>query len=108
MRNRADDLSVGLLLPAEAGPQFEHSVLLIVAGRMLGESLRYQLVSSGFEVDLARSVTFALERLPGGRYDAIVMDWQTLEVEYPGPSRAEMWFRLAREVRSRTKPAGLV
>ena len=71
----------------EPDPAREYSVLLIVAGRMQGESLRYQLVSRGFEVDLARSVSAG----PGaaGQWrpmTRLVLDWQTLEVEYPGPS----------------------
>ena len=117
MRNRADNLTASFLTPTEADPESEHSVLLIVAARMQGESLRYQLESEGFEVDLARSVSAALDRLASAAYDAAVLDWQTLEVEYPGHSRAEVWFRLARELRgtggpgkgpSTVRPVGLV
>src|SRR5262245_53916383 len=108
MRNRADHLSDSFLLPPEPEPKSEYSILLIVAGRMQGESLRYQLVSRGFDVDLARSLTFAMERLSSAAYDAIILDWQTLEVEYRGPNRAETWFKLAREARSVAKPVGLV
>ncbi|PYT20794.1 MAG: hypothetical protein DMG58_33340, partial [Acidobacteria bacterium] len=117
MRNRADNLTASFLTPTEADPESEHSVLLIVAARMQGESLRYQLESEGFEVDLARSVSAALDRLASAAYDAAVLDWQTLEVEYPGHSRAEGWFRLARELRgtggpgkgpSTVRPVGLV
>src|SRR6266700_6038252 len=114
MRNRTDELSTSFLGPAEArveqNPESEHSVLLIVAARMQGESLRYQLVSQGFEVDLLRSVSAALDRLAGASYDAVVVDWQTLEVEYPGASRMETWLRLAGEVcgSAAPVPAGLV
>src|SRR5437879_13546553 len=100
MRNRAGDLSDSFLLTTEPDPESEHSVLLIVAGRMQGESLRYQLASCGFAVDLARSVTFALERLPGATYDAVILGGQTLEVESSGPSRAETWCRRMRGGRS--------
>ena len=109
MRNRADDLSATFLAPPGPDPESEHSVLLIVAARMQGESLRYQLVSQGFEVDLSRSVSAALDRLAGAAYDAVVLDWQTLEVEYPGPARAGTWFRLARELRRPPpRPVGMV
>src|SRR6266567_7201033 len=118
MRNRTDNLSASFpLASAEQDPESEHSVLLIVAARMQGESLRYQLESEGFEVDLARSVSAALDRLASAAYDAAVLDWQTLEVEYPGRSRTEVWLRLARELRgtggpgkgpSTVRPVGLV
>src|SRR2546428_12866236 len=108
MRNRGEDLSQSFLAPPEPDPESEHSVLLIVAGRMQGESLRYQLQSGGLDVDLVRSVSAGLERLSGASYDAIILDWQTLEVEYTRPSRAEAWFRLAREARFEAKPVGLV
>src|SRR5690242_6190155 len=98
MRNRTDDLSASFLAPADPEPESEHSVLLIVAARMQGERLRYQLVSQGFEVDLSRSVSAGLNRLAASAYDAVVLDWQTLQVEYPGASCLETWFRLAREV----------
>ena len=52
MRPRVDDLSESFLAPEDPGGKWEHSVLLIIAGRMQGESLRYQLVSRGFDVDL--------------------------------------------------------
>src|SRR5258708_36688890 len=101
MRNRTDELSGSFLgaveSPSEQSPDSEHSVLLIVAARMQGESLRYQLVSEGFEVDLSRSVSAALDRLAGAPYDAVVLDWQTVEAEYPGPSRTAIWFRRAPE-----------
>jgi transcriptional regulator with GAF, ATPase, and Fis domain len=108
MRNRGNDLSESFLGPAEPDPESEHSVLLIVAGRMQGESLRYQLVSCGFEVDLARSVSSVLERLNGKSYDAVVLDWQTLEVEYPSSNRVEVWLRLVRDCRAQAKAVGLV
>src|SRR5882672_9563821 len=100
MRHQWDDLSGSFLAPSEPDPALDCSVLLIVAGRMQGESFRYHLVSRGFEVDLARSVSAALARLNGVAYDAMVLDWQTLEVEYPGASGPETWFRLIREVRA--------
>ena len=74
MRNRTDELSTSFLGPAEVpteqNPDSEHSVLLIVAARMQGESLRYQLVSQGFEVDLSRSVSAALNRLAVASYSS--------------------------------------
>jgi len=75
---------------------------------MQGESFRYQLASRGFQVDLARSVSAGLERLGGGSYDALVLDWQTLEVEYPGPSGTDIWMRLVRDTRAAAKSMGLV
>src|SRR5438094_8384181 len=99
MRSRTDNLSASFpLASAEQDTESEHSVLLIVAARMQGESLRYQLVSQGFEVDLSRSVSAGLERLAASSYDAVVLDWQTLQVEYQGARRLETWIRLAREV----------
>src|SRR2546421_163397 len=59
MRHQWDDLSGSFLAPSEPDPALDCSVLLIVAGRMQGESFRYHLVSRGFEVDLARSVSAA-------------------------------------------------
>src|SRR5262249_27210148 len=98
MRHQWDDLSGSFLAPSEPDPALDCSVLLIIAGRMQGESFRYHLVSRGFEVDLARSVSAARSRLNGVSYDALVLDWQTLEVEFPGPTGAETWFRLIKEV----------
>ena len=66
MRTRGDDLSESFLTPSEPEPRSDCSILMIVAGRIQGESLRYKLVSSGFEVDLARSVSAGLGRLAGG------------------------------------------
>jgi DNA-binding NtrC family response regulator len=86
----------------------DYSVLLIVAGRMQGESLRYKLVSRGFEVDVARSVSIGLDRVRNAAYDGLVLDWQTLEVEYPGSARSKAWFELARQLRAAGKPAGVV
>src|SRR6476620_7459468 len=57
MRHRGDNLSQSFLTPSDPDPAIESSVLLIVAGRMQGENFRYQLVTRGFEVDLARSVS---------------------------------------------------
>jgi transcriptional regulator with GAF, ATPase, and Fis domain len=108
MRSRADDLSEGFLTPDDTGTEAHHSVLLIVAGRMQGENLRYQLVSQGFEADLTRSVSQALDRRSGTAYDAVVLDWQTLEVEYTGSGRAQAWARLVRESRASRKPVGIV
>jgi DNA-binding NtrC family response regulator len=98
MRHQWDDLSGSFLAPSEPDPALDCSVLLIVAGRMQGESFRYHLVSRGFEVDLARSVSAALARLNGVSYDALVLDWQTLEVEFPGSTGIETWFRLVKEI----------
>src|SRR5262249_30739865 len=75
---------------------------------MQGESLRYQLVCQGFEVDLARSVSLALERAGKASYDAVVLDWQTLEVEYLAASRTEAWLQLVRAARASGKPVGAV
>src|SRR5207237_8636408 len=108
MRNWADDRSESFLAPAEPDSESELSVLLVVAARMQGESLRYQLASRGFEVELTRSVSSALERLPGASYDALILDWQTLEVEYPVSKRAATWLRLARDVQIGPKPVGMV
>src|ERR1700747_2159578 len=99
MRTRNDDLSESFLDPDEPGPEAKHSLLLVIAGRMQGESLRYQLVCQGFEVDLARSVSLALERASKACYDAVVLDWQTLEVEYLAASRSEAWLQLIRSAR---------
>ena len=100
MRHRGDDLSESFLAPSVPDPPLEYSVLLIVAGRMQGESFRYQLVSRGFEVDLVRSGSAALDRVRGASYDALVLDWQTLEVEYPGSGCLDIWFRLVRDIRA--------
>jgi transcriptional regulator with GAF, ATPase, and Fis domain len=75
---------------------------------MHSESLRYQLVSRGFAVDLARSVSLALERVTRANYDALILDWQTLEVEYGALGRIEAWTRLVRESRAAGKTTGLV
>ena len=99
MRNRLDQLSESFLAPDDPGLKGEHTVLLIVAGRMQAESLRYQLVSRGFDVDLARSVTAGLNRMAARAYDVVALDWQTLEVEYLGADRMQVWARLAREAK---------
>ena len=108
MRSRPDDQSESFLAPEDPGTQWEHSVLLIVAGRTQGESLRYQLVSRGFDVDLARSVSAGLDRVVSHGYDAVVLDWQTLEVEYVGVDRGEIWARLARAAIGAGRPLGIV
>ena len=108
MRTRNDDSSESFLDPDEPGPETKHSVLLVIAGRMQGESLRYQLVCLGFEVDLARSVSLALERAGKASYDAVVLDWQTLEVEYLAASRTDAWLQLVRAARACGKPVGAV
>jgi transcriptional regulator with GAF, ATPase, and Fis domain len=108
MRTRNDDSSESFLDPEEPGPETNHSVLLIIAGRMQGENLRYQLVCQGFEVELARSVSLALERAGKASYDAVVLDWQTLEVEYLAASRTEAWLQLVRAMRAGGKPVGCV
>jgi transcriptional regulator with GAF, ATPase, and Fis domain len=66
---------------------------------MQGETLRYQLVSLGFDVDVARAVSMGMLRVSGGSYDALVLDWQTLEVEYVGAARNEAWERLVTQAR---------
>ena len=81
MRTPIDDSSERFLRPDDPGPESKYSVLLVIASRMQGESLRNQLVCRGFEVDLARSVSLALERATKTSYDAVIVDWQTLEVE---------------------------
>jgi len=103
MRNRQDELLESLLTAEDPGVTWEHSVLLIIAARTQGETLRYQLVSRGFDVDVARAVSAGLLRVAGGSYDALVLDWQTLEVEYVGAARSESWERLITE----TKRAGI-
>ncbi len=108
MRTRIDDSSESFLGPDEPGLEAKHSVLLVMAGRMQGESLRYQLICQGFEVDLARSVSLALERVDKASYDAVVLDWQTLEVEYLAASRTEAWLQLVRAARASGKPVGAV
>jgi DNA-binding NtrC family response regulator len=108
MRNRTDDLSESFLAPEDSGAKWEHSVLLIIAGRMQGENLRYQLVSQGFDVDLVRTVAAGLSRVAGGAYDAVVLDWRTLEVEYVGAGRTETWMRLVHQARAAAKAVGLV
>src|SRR3984893_5804858 len=108
MRTRLDESSESFLGPEDPGPETKHSVLLIVAGRMQGESLRYQLVCRGFEVSLARSVSIALERVGRTSYDAVILDWQTLEVEYLAASRSEAWLRLVGAARTSPKPVGAV
>src|SRR5215831_18046516 len=94
MRNRGDELSESFLAPDDPGPEPKHSILLIVAGRMHGEGLRYQLVCRGFEVELARSVSAGVGRMVGSGCEAVVLDWQTLAVEYAAADRAEAWARL--------------
>src|SRR6266704_2266977 len=108
MRSRPGDLSDSFLTPDEPAAQWEHSALLIIAGRMQGESLRYQLVSCGLEVDLARSVSTGMDRVAAGSYDVLILDWQTLEVEYLGSSRADAWMRLMGEAKAARKPIGVV
>src|SRR5260370_35377301 len=98
MRTRIDDSSESFLAPDEPGLEAKHSVLLVMASRMQGESLRYQLVCQGFEVDLARSVSLALERVDKESFDAVVLDWQTLEGEYLDASRTEDMLRFVRTV----------
>src|SRR5437762_7808235 len=108
MRGRPSDLSDSFLAGDEPAAQWEYSALLIVAGRMQGESLRYQLVSCGLDVDLARSVAAGLDRVASGSYDALILDWQTLEVEYLGSSRKDAWMRLLGEAKAARKPVGIV
>src|SRR5579872_2652540 len=116
MRYRRNNASESFFAPEGApegaledpGPEAKYSVLLVIAGRTQGESLRYQLVYQGFDVDLARSVSIGLQRAAGGLYDAVVVDWQTLEVEYARPARGEAWMRLVRESRAGGKPVGVV
>jgi transcriptional regulator with GAF, ATPase, and Fis domain len=99
MRNRQDELSESFLAAEDPGGTWEHSVLLIIAGRMQGETLRYQLVSLGFDVDVARAVSMGMLRVSGGSYDALILDWQTLEVEYIGAARNEAWERLVAQAK---------
>jgi hypothetical protein len=108
MRTRIDDSSESFLGPDDPGPDTKHTVLLVIAGRMQGESLRYQLVCRGFEVDLARSVSLGLERAGRTSYDAVVLDWQTLEVEYLAASRTEAWLQLVSAARASGKAVGAV
>jgi transcriptional regulator with GAF, ATPase, and Fis domain len=108
MRNRVDESSESFLAPDDPGPDKNHSILLIIAGRMQGESLRYQLVCRGFEVTLARSVSVGLDRAAKEPYDAVILDWQTLEVEYLGAGRTEAWLRLVRESRATGKQVGML
>ena len=108
MRIRMDDTSESFLGPEDPDPEAKYAVLLIIAGRMQGESLRYQLVCGGFEVDLARSVSAGLERVSKTCYDAVILDWQTLEVEYVAGSRTDAWQRLVGEARTAGKPVGVV
>src|SRR5260370_24594242 len=108
MRTRIDDSSESLLGPEEPGAETKHLVLLVIAGRIQGESLRYQLVCRGFEVDLARSVSIALERSQKAAYDAVVLDWQTLEVEYLAASRTQAWLQLVGAVRASGRRVGAV
>jgi transcriptional regulator with GAF, ATPase, and Fis domain len=103
-----DDSSESFLAPEDPGLDAKHSVLLILAGRMQGESLRYHLVCRGFDVDLVRSVSAGIERALKACYDAVIVDWQTLEVEYLVPSRTEAWLRLARGARAAGRSVGLV
>jgi DNA-binding NtrC family response regulator len=91
MRNREEDLS-----------HREHSVLLIIAGRIEGESLRHHLVSSGFDVDQSRSVAAGLDRMSSHWYDAVVLDWQILQPERVGAGGSETWARLVSHAASRT------
>jgi transcriptional regulator with GAF, ATPase, and Fis domain len=108
MRNRSDDLSESFIAPDDPGPEARYSILLIVAGKMQGENLRYQLVCRGFEADLERSVSRVFGRPARVTYDAIILDWQTLEVEYAGAGRTQAWARLVRESRTAGKAAGLI
>ena len=109
MRTPIDDSSERFLGPDDPGPESKHSVLLVIASRMQGESLRNQLVCRSFEVDLARSVSLALERATKTSYDAVIVDWQTLEVEYLAAGRTEAWLRLVRAARATTgRPVGAV
>ena len=64
MRHRADDLSETFLAPTEPDPDTDRSVLLIVAGRMQGDSLSFQLSARGFEVELADYLAEQLGRRP--------------------------------------------
>ena len=61
------------------------------------DALSRRLTQKGFLVDTASNGEHALERLPGGRYDLVLLD-----VEMPGMSGLEVLARL-RETYSQTE-----
>src|SRR5689334_331579 len=83
MPARTDDRSDGYFAPPQvATGELRRAVLVVAAGRMQADSLRHQLTSHGATVHVSRSVTEAFDRLPAEGYDAVVVDWETLEVEF--------------------------
>ncbi len=110
MKKRTDEPADGFLLPEEAPPaQLDRSVLIVAAGRIQTEQYRSLLVACGATVDSSRTVGGALERLEGRSYEAVLLDWRTLEVEHLGGDWREAWADLVQATRRGRAPAsGLV
>ncbi|MGH9659879.1 MAG: sigma-54 interaction domain-containing protein, partial [Bryobacteraceae bacterium] len=79
-------------------------------GRIQAEHCRFLLLDCGLAVDICRSVAGSMGRLESRGYDAVVVDWRTLEVEHLGTGDwREGWLRLARAARAANDgPVGLV
>lgn len=113
MRKHMDEQTETLLGPLSAGqdtfPAMERSVLLVVAGRSQADQLRWHLAERGASVEIARSVSGAIERLENYAFDAVMVDWKTITVEHLGGDWREGWFRLVDVARARhAHPVGLV
>lgn len=69
------------------------AILLVAAGKLFAEEQRRTLLGHGMSVEIARSVADAMERLTAKAYDALVLQWRTLEVEFLGREWREGWQR---------------
>jgi DNA-binding NtrC family response regulator len=69
------------------------AVLLVAAGKLFAEEHRHNLLGNGMSVEIARSVADGMERLTAKTYDALVLQWRTLEVEFLGREWREGWQR---------------
>jgi DNA-binding NtrC family response regulator len=69
------------------------AILLVAAGKLFAEEHRRTLLGHGLYVEVARSVADAMERLTAKRYEALVLQWRTLEVEFLGREWREGWQR---------------
>lgn len=81
---------------------------MIAAGRTFADEQRSRLINSGFSVEIARSMASALERLTALAYDALVVQWRTVEVEFLGRDWRDAWNRCLRLARRRHANAAIV
>ncbi|MGH9720363.1 MAG: sigma-54 interaction domain-containing protein [Bryobacteraceae bacterium] len=70
-------------------------VLLVMAGRSHADHYKSRLAGHGFHVDLCRSVPALGQRTEPKDFDAIILDWKTLQVEYLGADWHEGWRLIA-------------